>query len=201
MKKSTVIKKLDERLQEASETYPIASDWPYALSLWRAIDKYYSDTKDVSEGFTALVEGAYCFAQRERVVFSDDNELGITHDYSVPQFSDVFYKWEWLDRPLVIAVETDAETGESGVATEQPALDEIIAEIESARDKEVALLEAEKEKFWADESRLKKLTEERGAVIATPKKAELVNLVYIDGGAKHLIEDNGLDVYIPRAVR
>lgn len=201
MQKSTVTKKLDERLREASETYPIASDWAYTLALWQAIDKYYSDIKDVSESFTALVEGAYCFVQRERVVFSSDNELDITHDYSTPQFNDVFYKWEWLDKPLTIAMETDIATGDDVVAEAQPALDAIIAEIESARGKEIALIEADKESFWADGNRLKKLTEDRGTVVATPKKEELVYLIYIDARAKQIIEDNGLDVYIPRAVR
>ena len=201
MQKSTVIKKLDERLQEASETYPIASDWAYTLSLWQAIDKYYTDTKDVSESFTALVAGKYCYAQRERVVFSDDDSVGISHDYSTPKFSDVFYKWEWLDKPLVVAMETDVVTGGDVVAAEQPYLDSIIAEVNSARAKEISLIDAERESCWGDSDRLKKLTEERGAVTATPKKEELVKLIYIDAGAKQLIEDNGLDVYIPRAVR
>ena len=201
MKKSTVTKKLDERLQEASETYPIASDWAYTLSLWQAIDKYYTDTKDVSESFTALIEGMYCYAQRERIVMSDDAEVGITHDYSTPKFGDVFYKWEWLDKPLVVAMETDIVTGDDIIAESQPYIDDIIAEINGARADEVAKLDAEKESYWACGDRLKRLTEDRGTVTATPKKEELVKLIYIDAGAKQIIEDNGLDVYIPRAVR
>ena len=134
-------------------------------------------------------------------MFSDDDSVGITHDYSTPKFSDVFYKWEWLDKPLVVAMETDVVTGGDIVAAEQPYLDSIIAEVNSARAKEISLIDAEREACWGGSDRLKKLTEERGTVTATPKKEELVKLIYIDAGAKQLIEDNGLDVYIPRAVR
>lgn len=200
MKKSTVQQKLDKLLQEASETYPIAPDWAYTLSLWQGVYKYYSNTKDVSESFTALIEGMYSYAQRERIVMSEDESLGITHDYSTPDFGDVFYKWEWLDKPLVVAIDVD-ELGESVVAEEQPYIDAIIAEINSARADEAARIDADKESYWAGKDNLKRLTEDRGSVIATPKKEEIVKLIYIDAGAKQIIEDNGLDVYIPRAVR
>ena len=201
MEKSIVTKKLDERLQEASETYPIASDWAYTLSLWSAVDNYYTDIKDVSEGFTALVEGKYCYMQKERTVLSDDNGLGIEHDFSTQTFNDVFYKWPWLDKPLTVVTETDIETGLEVVAKVQPELDAIIAEVNSARAVEASKIDAEREQCWASKDRLKKLTEDRGTVESVPKKDEIVKELYLDGGAKKLIEENGLDVYIPRAVR
>ncbi len=214
MKREEVLQAFSEQKTKCIAQYPtLTEDWSYFTLIQSAIDSYYSDTEGVSNAFTAIVRGAYSYIAKSQLKCANDDNLGINYPSELPSIdiSGCWYAFDWLnDLPSKIVCSAAADSTDSADGTTssepadvQPALDDIIKELGTARATESDKLEQLAETYWQGNSKndLIALLENRGEVQSTPDKQAIVKQIYVDDGLLAQIKENGLDVYIPTNLR
>lgn len=210
MQKEEVLQAFSEQKAKCIAQYPtLTEDWSYFTLIQSAIDSYYSNTEGVSNAFTAIVRGAYSYIAKSQLKCANDDSLGISYSDELPSvdISSCWYTFSWLD-DLAGKIVCSEVVGTDGTASSepsdvQPALDDIITELGSARADESSGLEQLAETYWQGNSKndLIALLENRGEVQTTPDKQSIVKLIYVNNGLLEQIKTNGLDVYIPTSLR
>lgn len=214
MTKEEVLKAYKEKKTATINSFPsLTDDWSYFRQIESAIDEYYSDIEGVSKAFISIIRGVYTYFSKVEMQCENDVKLGIKYPAEVvdnyTSFENYWYAWNWVNESLadkiVFQTSTDTESGNPTkiVADVQPAYESIIAEIKSARTNEKALLDVLAERFWSsvEDVDLICLTEDRGKMIKSFSKSDIVKKIYIDYGAKEQIQNNKLNVYIPSYLR
>lgn len=218
MVKEDVLKAYEQEKSDILEAFPsLTEDWSYFNSIEAAVEGYYTDIADVSESMRAVVRGMVVYLSRAELKYSKDEELGIDYSNTLPDndIAGKLYKWECLKNladkvkfTVPATVENDdmiAFIGDAAyekiVDAEQPELDAVIAEINSARAGEKEKLDALAESYWQGSSKTDFicLLESRGEVISTPNKEDIVKKIYVDNGIMEQVKD--FDVYVPTYLR
>lgn len=213
MLKEEVLKAYKAQKVECISAFPTLTDtWEYFALIEKAIESYYSSTEEVSDAVRALIRAAYVSLARGSLKCTDDEKYGISYSTEIEDgklnLEKYWYAWEWLSEGLVSKIAytesaTDTQSAESTtqkvVDADQPALNDIIGEINAERAIEASKISELAESFWQGDSKIDFicLVEDRGEVTSTPDKKTIVKKLYIDEKLLEQIKTNGLDVYVP----
>ena len=162
----------------------------------------------------------YTTQTRAALKCENDEKYGIKYsvDTGNVDLTPYWYAWDWLKESLVDKIEYKTlesnpekaekiksleSVPEKVVSEEQPNLDILIDDVLTARIVEAAQINELAESFWQSNSKMDFvcLVEDRGKVVETSDKEEIVKKLYLDYGVLEQINKNGLNVYIPSYLR
>lgn len=211
MKKEEVLKIYEKEKADILAVFPsLSDDWSYFKSIESAIEGYCTNTAGVSESMRNVIRAMVSQFTKANLKCANDDKLDIKYsDRGDTDIAGRLYKWECLnllvEKVKYSVVETDTYSVDTDytvkVDAEQPELDAVIAEINGARAEEKAKLDAMAESYWRGNSKTDFicLLENRGEVISTPNKEDIVKKIYIDNGILEQVKD--FDVYVPTYLR